>query len=71
MLGSAQIKEEIDKPKADRQAAAGRQAEGRPNLQYGQLPQLKRATEEGGGRGDGAQQKNKLLRTRGGCRGIC
>ena len=64
VLGSAQIKEEIDKLKAD---IAKLQREGRlekvAELQYGKLPQLEAQLKSAEAAGDGSQQKNKLLRT--------
>ena len=64
VLGSAQIKEEIDHLKAD---IAKFQREGKlekvAELQYGKLPQLEAQLKSAEAAGDGAQQKNKLLRT--------
>ncbi len=64
VLGSAQIKEEIDKLKAE---IAKLQREGRlekvAELQYGKLPQLEAQLKTAEMAGDGGQQKNKLLRT--------
>ncbi len=64
VLGSAQIKEEIDHLKAD---IARFQREGKlekvAELQYGKLPQLEAQLKSAEAAGDGAQQKNKLLRT--------
>ena len=60
VLGSAQIKEEIDKLKAD---IAKLQREGRlekvAELQYGKLPQLEAQLKSAEAAGDGSQQKNK------------
>ena len=64
VLGSAQIKEEIDHLKAE---IARLQREGKlekvAELQYGKLPQLEAQLKKAEAEGDGAQQKNKLLRT--------
>ncbi|WP_295002245.1 ATP-dependent chaperone ClpB [uncultured Dechloromonas sp.] len=64
VLGSAQIKEEIDHLKAD---IARFQREGKldkvAELQYGKLPQLEAQLKSAEAAGDGAQPKNKLLRT--------
>jgi len=64
VLGSAQIKEEIDHLKAD---IAKLQREGRldkvAELQYGKLPQLEAQLKAAEKAGDGGEQKNKLLRT--------
>ena len=64
VLGSAQIKEEIDHLKAD---IAKFQREGKlekvAELQYGKLPQLEAQLKTAEAAGDGSQQKNKLLRT--------
>ncbi len=64
VLGSAQIKEEIDHLKAE---IARLQREGKlekvAELQYGKLPQLEAQLKSAEAAGDGAQQKNKLLRT--------
>jgi len=64
VLGSAQIKEEIDHLKAD---IAKLQREGKlekvAELQYGKLPQLEAQLKNAEAAGDGVQQKNKLLRT--------
>ena len=64
VLGSAQIKEEIDHLKAD---IARLQREGKldkvAELQYGKLPQLDAQLKAAEKAGDGGQQKNKLLRT--------
>ncbi|MFN4342164.1 MAG: ATP-dependent chaperone ClpB [Azonexus sp.] len=64
VLGSAQIKEEIDKLRAD---IARLQREGKlekvAELQYGKLPQLEAQLKKAEAAGDGVQQKNKLLRT--------
>ena len=64
VLGSAQIKEEIDHLKAD---IAKLQREGKlekvAELQYGKLPQLEAQLKAAEKAGDGEQQKNKLLRT--------
>jgi len=64
VLGSAQIKEEIDRLKADiarlqREGKLGEVAE----LQYGKLPQLEAQLKAAEKQGDGEQKKNKLLRT--------
>ena len=64
VLGSAQIKEQIDHLKADiarlqREGKLGEVAE----LQYGKLPQLEAQLKAAEKAGDGAGQKNKLLRT--------
>ena len=64
VLGSAQIKEEIDHLKADitrlqREGKLDKVAE----LQYGKLPQLEAQLKAAEKAGDGEQQKNKLLRT--------
>ncbi|WP_428827580.1 ATP-dependent chaperone ClpB [Azonexus sp. IMCC34842] len=62
--GSAHIKEEIDKLKAD---LAKLQREGKldkvAELQYGKLPQLEAQLKVAEKAGDGEQKKNKLLRT--------
>ncbi|UCV05283.1 ATP-dependent chaperone ClpB [Dechloromonas denitrificans] len=62
--GSAHIKEEIDKLKAD---LAKLQREGKldkvAELQYGKLPQLEAQLKAAEKAGDGEQKKNKLLRT--------
>jgi ATP-dependent Clp protease ATP-binding subunit ClpB len=64
VLGSAQIKEEIDKLKAE---ITKLQREGKlekvAELQYGKLPQLEAQLKSAEAAGDGGQQKNKLLRT--------
>ncbi|MDE1543897.1 ATP-dependent chaperone ClpB [Dechloromonas agitata] len=64
VLGSAQIKEEIDHLKAD---IARLQREGKlekvAELQYGKLPQLEAQLKKAEAAGEGSQQKNKLLRT--------
>ncbi len=64
VLGSAQIKEEIDHFKAE---IARLQREGKlekvAELQYGKLPQLEVQLKKAEAEGDGTQQKNKLLRT--------
>ncbi|MCA1938771.1 MAG: ATP-dependent chaperone ClpB [Dechloromonas sp.] len=64
VLGSAQIKEEIDHLKAE---IARLQREGKlekvAELQYGKLPQLEAQLKKAEAEGDGGQQKNKLLRT--------
>src|SRR5574343_232633 len=64
VLGSAQIKEEIDHLKAE---SAKLQREGKlekeGERQYGKLPQLEAQLKAAEKAGDGAQQKNKLLRT--------
>ncbi len=64
VLGSAQIKEEIDHLKAE---ITRLQREGKlekvAELQYGKLPQLEAQLKKAEAEGDGAQQKNKLLRT--------
>ena len=64
VLGSAQIKEEIDHLKAD---IAKLQREGKldkvAELQYGKLPQLEAQLKSAEAAGDAGQQKNKLLRT--------
>ncbi|UCV13494.1 ATP-dependent chaperone ClpB [Quatrionicoccus australiensis] len=64
VLGSAQIKEEIDHLKAD---IARLQREGRlgevAELQYGKLPQLEARLKAAEKAGEGEQKKNKLLRT--------
>ncbi|WP_298397801.1 ATP-dependent chaperone ClpB [uncultured Azonexus sp.] len=64
VLGSAQIKEEIDHLKAE---IARLQREGKlekvAELQYGKLPQLEAQLKKAEAEGDGSQQKNKLLRT--------
>ena len=64
VLGSAQIKEEIDHLKADinrlqREGKLGEVAE----LQYGKLPQLEAQLKAAEKAGDGEQKKNRLLRT--------
>jgi ATP-dependent Clp protease ATP-binding subunit ClpB len=64
VLGSAQIKEEIDHLKADivrlqREGKLGEVAE----LQYGKLPQLEAQLKAAEVAGEGGGQKNKLLRT--------
>jgi len=64
VLGSAQIKEEIDHLKADivrlqREGKLGEVAE----LQYGKLPQLEAQLKAAEVAGEGSGQKNKLLRT--------
>ncbi len=64
VLGSAQIKEEIDHLKADiarlqREGKLGEVAE----LQYGKLPQLEAQLKAAEKQGDSEQKKNKLLRT--------
>ncbi|MCG2577982.1 ATP-dependent chaperone ClpB [Dechloromonas sp. XY25] len=64
VLGSAQIKEEIDHLKAD---IARLQREGKldkvAELQYGKLPQLEAQLKTAEAAGDGEAPKNKLLRT--------
>jgi ATP-dependent Clp protease ATP-binding subunit ClpB len=64
VLGSAQIKEQIDHLKAD---IARFQREGKlekvAELQYGQLPQLEAQLKAAEKAGEGAERKNKLLRT--------
>ena len=64
VLGSAQIKEEIDRLKAE---IAKLQREGKleqvAELQYGKLPQLEAQLKTAEAAGEGGQQKNKLLRT--------
>jgi ATP-dependent Clp protease ATP-binding subunit ClpB len=64
VLGSAQIKEQIDHLKAD---IARLQREGKldkvAELQYGKLPQLEAQLKSAEAAGEGGQQKNKLLRT--------
>ena len=64
VLGSAQIKEQIDHLKAD---IAKLQREGKldkvAELQYGKLPQLEAQLKSAEAAGEGGQQKNKLLRT--------
>jgi len=64
VLGSAQIKEQIDHLKAD---IARLQREGKldkvAELQYGKLPQLEAQLKSAEAAGDAGQQKNKLLRT--------
>ncbi|QLQ24253.1 MAG: ATP-dependent chaperone ClpB [Dechloromonas sp.] len=64
VLGSAQIKEEIDKLKAQ---MADLQRKGQydklAELQYGKLPQLEGQLKAAEKAGDGGAQKNKLLRT--------
>nr|MBL8412229.1 ATP-dependent chaperone ClpB [Dechloromonas sp.] len=64
VLGSAQIKEEIDHLKAE---IARLQREGKldkvAELQYGKLPQLEAQLKSAEAAGEGGQQKNKLLRT--------
>jgi len=64
VLGSAQIKEEIDHLKAD---IAKLQREGKldkvAELQYGKLPQLEAQLKAAEVAGEGGGQKNKLLRT--------
>ena len=64
VLGSAQIKEEIDRLKAEivrlqREGKLDKVAE----LQYGKLPQLEGQLKAAEKAGDGSAQKNKLLRT--------
>ena len=64
VLGSAQIKEEIDRLKAEitrlqREGKLDKVAE----LQYGKLPQLETQLKVAEAAGDGGQPKNKLLRT--------
>ena len=64
VLGSAQIKEEIDRLKAEinrlqREGKLEKVAE----LQYGKLPQLEAQLKTAEAAGEGGQQKNKLLRT--------
>jgi len=64
VLGSAQIKEEIDHLKADiarlqREGKLGEVAE----LQYGKLPALEAQLKAAEKAGEGEQKKNKLLRT--------
>uniref|UniRef100_Q47CH4 Chaperone protein ClpB n=1 Tax=Dechloromonas aromatica (strain RCB) TaxID=159087 RepID=Q47CH4_DECAR len=64
VLGSAQIKEEIDHLKADiarlqREGKLGEVAE----LQYGKLPQLEAQLKAAEKAGEGEGRKNKLLRT--------
>ena len=64
VLGSAQIKEEIDHLRADivrlqREGKLDKVAE----LQYGKLPKLEAQLKAAEKAGDGEQQKNKLLRT--------
>ncbi|MFH1660419.1 MAG: ATP-dependent Clp protease ATP-binding subunit ClpB [Rhodocyclaceae bacterium] len=62
--GSAHIKEEIDKLRAD---VTRLQREGKldkvAELQYGKLPQLEAQLKSAEKAGDGEQKKNKLLRT--------
>ena len=64
VLGSAQIKEEIDHLKAD---IARLQREGKlekvAELQYGKLPQLEAQLKAAEKAGDGEPKQNKLLRT--------
>ncbi len=64
VLGSAQIKEEIDHLKAD---IARLQREGKldkvAELQYGKLPALEAQLKAAEKAGEGGEQKNKLLRT--------
>jgi len=64
VLGSAQIKEQIDHLKAE---IARLQREGKldkvAELQYGKLPQLEAQLKAAEKAGDGEQPKNKLLRT--------
>ncbi len=64
VLGSAQIKEEIDKLKAQ---MADLQRKGQydklAELQYGKLPQLEGQLKAAEKAGDGGAQKNRLLRT--------
>jgi len=64
VLGSAQIKEEIDRLKAQ---MADLQRKGQydklAELQYGKLPQLEGQLKAAEKAGDGGAQKNKLLRT--------
>ncbi len=64
VLGSAQIKEEIDRLRAE---ITRLQREGKlekvAELQYGKLPQLEAQLKKAEAQGDGAPQKNKLLRT--------
>jgi ATP-dependent Clp protease ATP-binding subunit ClpB len=64
VLGSAQIKEEIDRVKAE---ITRLQREGKleqvAELQYGKLPQLDEKLKAAEKAGEGAGQKNKLLRT--------
>ena len=64
MLGSAQIKEEIDRLRAE---IARLQREGKldkvAELQYGKLPQLEAQLKKAEAEGDGSAAKNKLLRT--------
>ncbi len=64
VLGSAQIKEEIDHLKAD---IAKFQREGKlekvAELQYGKLPQLESQLKAAEKAGEGEQKQNKLLRT--------
>ncbi|WP_205203000.1 ATP-dependent chaperone ClpB [Azonexus hydrophilus] len=64
VLGSAQIKEEIDRLRAE---IARLQREGKldkvAELQYGKLPQLEAQLKKAEAEGDGGAAKNKLLRT--------
>jgi ATP-dependent Clp protease ATP-binding subunit ClpB len=64
VLGSAQVKEEIDRVKAE---ITRLQREGKleqvAELQYGKLPQLEEKLKAAEKAGEGAGQKNKLLRT--------
>lgn len=64
VLGSAQIKEEIDRLRAE---IARLQREGKldkvAELQYGKLPQLEAQLKKAEAEGDGSAAKNKLLRT--------
>ena len=64
VLGSAQVKEEIDRVKAE---ITRLQREGKleqvAELQYGKLPQLDEKLKAAEKAGDGTGQKNKLLRT--------
>jgi len=64
VLGSAQVKEEIDRVKAE---ITRLQREGKleqvAELQYGKLPQLDEKLKAAEKAGEGAGQKNKLLRT--------
>ena len=64
VLGSAQIKEEIDRLRAE---IARLQREGKldkvAELQYGKLPQLEAQLKKAEAEGDGSTAKNKLLRT--------
>ncbi|HMV22487.1 MAG TPA: AAA family ATPase, partial [Rhodocyclaceae bacterium] len=62
--GSAHIKEEIDKVKAQMAELQRRgQYDKLAELQYGTLPQLEAQLKSAEAAGDGAGQKNKLLRT--------